>query len=123
MFTNEKKHLSGNKWILLANMYSWNALNAAHEGKKVLNSQESTNALGKQLISDTYVIGHYNPLYLLTYQLIGNYNPSVKIIDLISHTTDVVCDNLMHKWLHLQFKIDSELKIFWTHIFNVIKSV
>ena len=32
---------------------------------------------------------------LLTY-LIGHYTPSVRIIDLVSHTTYVVCVNFIH---------------------------
>ena len=42
-----------------------------------------------------YIIGHYNP-------------PSVRIIDLVSHTTYVVCVNFIYKWQDLQFKVDSE---------------
>ena len=34
---------------------------------------------------------------------IGHYNPSVRIIDLVSHTTYVVCVNFIHKWRYLQF--------------------
>ena len=44
----------------------------------------------------TYIIGH-------TY--IG---PSVRIIDLVSHTTYVVCV----KWRDLQFKVNSDRQIF-----------
>ena len=47
----------------------------------------------------------------LTY-IIGHYNLSVRIIDLVSHTTYVVCDNFIHKWQDLQFKVDSEQQIF-----------
>ena len=47
----------------------------------------------------TYVIGHYNPL--------------VRIIDLVSHTTYVVCVNFRQKWRDLQFKVDSERQLFW----------
>ena len=50
--------------------------------------------------------------YLLTY-LIGHYNPSVRIIALVSHTTYVMCVNSMLKWWDLQFKVDSERQIFW----------
>ena len=32
------------------------------------------------------------------------YNPSVRIIDLVSHTTYIVCVNFIHKWRDLQFK-------------------
>ena len=44
--------------------------------------------------------------------IIGHYNPSVRIIDLVSHTTYVVCVNFIHKWRNLQFKVDSERQIF-----------
>ena len=40
--------------------------------------------------------------YIHTY-IIGHYNPSVRIIDLVSHTTYVVCFNFIHKWRDLQF--------------------
>ena len=45
--------------------------------------------------------------------IIGHYNPSVRIIDLVSHTTYVVCVNFTHKWRDLQFKVDSERLNFW----------
>ena len=35
--------------------------------------------------------------------IIGHYNPSIRIIDLVSHTTYVVCVNFIHKWRDLQF--------------------
>ena len=44
--------------------------------------------------------------------IIGHYNPAVMIIDLVSHITYVVCVNFIHKWRDLQFKVDSERKIF-----------
>ena len=44
--------------------------------------------------------------------IIGHYNPSVRIIDLVSHTTYVVCVNFMHDWRVVQFKVDSERQIF-----------
>ena len=47
--------------------------------------------------------------YIHTY-IIGHYNPSVRIIDLVSHTTSVVCVNFIHKWRDLQFKVDSDSK-------------
>ena len=37
----------------------------------------------------------------------------VRITDLVSNTTYVVCVNFVHKWRDLQFKVDSERKIFW----------
>ena len=46
--------------------------------------------------------------------IIGHYNPSVRrIIDLVSHTTYVVCVNFIHKWRDLQFIVDSERQIVW----------
>ena len=33
--------------------------------------------------------------------IIGHYNPSVRIIDLVSYTTYVVCVNFIHKWRNL----------------------
>ena len=38
--------------------------------------------------------------------IIGHYNPSVRIIDLVSHTTYVVCFNFIHKCRDLQFKVN-----------------
>ena len=50
------------------------------------------------------IIGYF---YIHTY-IIDHYNPSVRIIDLVSHNTYVVCVNFIHKWRELQFKVDSE---------------
>ena len=36
-------------------------------------------------------------VYIHTY-IIGHYSPSVRIMDLVSHTTYVVCFNFIHKW-------------------------
>ena len=38
--------------------------------------------------------------YLLTY-LIGHYNSSVRIIDLVAHTIYIVCVIFIHKWRDL----------------------
>ena len=46
----------------------------------------------------------------------GRYNPSVKIIDLVCHTTYVVFVNFIYKWRNLQFKVDSERQIFFMAI-------
>ena len=40
--------------------------------------------------------------YIHTY-IIGDYNHSVRIIDLVSNTTYVVYVNFIHKWRELQF--------------------
>ena len=52
--------------------------------------------------------------------IIGHYNPSVGIIDIVSHTTYVVCVNFMHKWRDLQFKVDSERQIFFEKLFLLL---
>ena len=49
--------------------------------------------------------------YIHTY-IIGHYNPSVRIVGLVSHTTYVVCVNFIHKRRDLQFKVDFEQQIF-----------
>ena len=36
--------------------------------------------------------------YIYHIYIIGHYNPTVRIIDLVSHTTYVVCVNFLHKW-------------------------
>ena len=43
--------------------------------------------------------------------IIGHYKPSVRIIDLVSHTTSVVYVNLIHKCRDLKFKVESERQI------------
>ena len=37
-----------------------------------------------------------------------HWHSSVRIIDLVYHTTYVVCVNFVYKWRDLQFKVDSE---------------
>ena len=54
------------------------------------------------------------------HNIIGHYNPSVRIIDLVSHTTYVVCVNFIHKWRNLQFKVDSERQIFFEKLFMAV---
>ena len=47
-----------------------------------------------------------------THTTIHHYNPSVRIIDIVSHTTYVVYINFMREWRYLQFKVESERQIF-----------
>ena len=54
--------------------------------------------LGISTSTQTYIIVHYNL--------------SVRNIDLVSHTTNFVCVNFIHKWRELQFKVDSERQIY-----------
>ena len=67
-------------------------------------------ALNKTISSLSIIV--INISHIRTY-IIGYYNPSVRIIDLVSHTTYVVCVNFIHKWRDLLFKVDSERQIFW----------
>ena len=69
-----------------------------------------------------------NQIHMLHTYIIGHYNPSVRIIDLFSYTTYVVCVNFIRKWRDLPFKVDSEQQgrqqIFWeTFHGNFIYSV
>ena len=43
--------------------------------------------------------------------LIGHYNPSARIIDLVSYNTYVVCVNSIHKWRDLQFNVCKQAKL------------
>ena len=57
--------------------------------------------------------------------IIGHYNPSVRIIDLVSHVshvTYVVCVNFIHKWRDLQFKVPNDRffeKLFMAILFTL----
>ena len=50
--------------------------------------------------------------------IIGHYNPSVRIIDLVSHTTYFVCVNFIDKWRDLQFTVDTERQIYFLRNFS-----
>ena len=63
-----------------------------------------------QFLNKSCLARHLLFFSLHTY-MIGHYNPSVKIIDLVSHTIYVVCVNFIHKLRDLQFKVDSERQI------------
>ena len=54
-----------------------------------------------------YMFLHHSARYIHTH-IIGHYNPSFRIIDLVYHISYVVCVNFIHKWRHLHFKVDSE---------------
>ena len=56
--------------------------------------------------------------------IIGHYNPLVRIIGLVSHITYLVCVNFISKWRDIQFKVDCERQIFlgnfpWQFLFNL----
>ena len=61
--------------------------------------------------SEMYIIFKYKEFNFNTY-IIGHYNPSVRIIVLVSYTTYVVCVNFIHKLRDLQF---NERQIFLRH--------
>ena len=50
----------------------------------------------------TLWVSAYLDIWIHTYT-IGHHKFSIRIIDLVSHTTYVVCVNFIHKWLDLQF--------------------
>ena len=56
-------------------------------------------------ISDKIII-------LLHIYILGHYNPSVRIVGLVSHKANVVCVIFIHKWQDPEFKVDSERQIF-----------
>ena len=66
-----------------------------------------------------YITTHYILACIHTY-IIGHYNPSIRIIDPVSHITYVMCVNFIHKWRDLQFKVDSERQIWETFHGNFI---
>ena len=64
------------------------------------------------------------PTYIHTYTyIIGHYNPSVRIIDLVSHTTFVVCVNFIYKWQNLQFNSERQpfRKLFMAILFLTLR--
>ena len=50
--------------------------------------------------------------------IIRHYNPSIRIIDLVSHTTYLARVNFIREWQNLQFNIDSEQQFFETLIYG-----
>ena len=67
----------------------------------------------KNIFQVKYAVFRDLALYILsifsTYTyMIGHYNTSIRIIDLVSRTTYVVCVNFLHEWRDLQFKVDFE---------------
>ena len=59
---------------------------------------------------------HWSFLYNIHTYILGSLQPLIRIIDLVSHTTYVVCVNFIHKWRDLQFKVDSERQIFFRNL-------
>ena len=75
-----------------------------HRKQRIFNFNNSLNTYSNPCI---YVAS----INIYTY-IIGHYKPSVRIINLVSHTTYVVCVTFIHKWREQHFKVDSERKIF-----------
>ena len=71
------------------------------------NAAKSFNAWWSKVLllswMGTLVVRPYDPLYIHTY-IIGHYNPSAGIIDLVLYTTYVVCVNFIHKWRDLRLR-------------------
>ena len=87
---------------------------------KILNKiTKKTNKQTKKILKKS-IFGQTAP-YIHTY-IIDHYKPSVRIIDLVSQTTYVVCVICIRKWRHLQFKVDSERlfeKLFMAILFTL----
>ena len=65
----------------------------------ILYSDCSTSEMWPSPLSPSHSCVHVHTC------IIGHYNPSVRIIDLVSHTTYVVYVNFIHKWrvcVHVQ---------------------
>ena len=75
-------------------------------------NREKCEALVRLTFSNRYV-SYFNCNIKHTY-ITGHNNPSVRIIDLVSHTTYVVCVNFLYiSGGTYKFKVDSERQIFW----------
>ena len=59
------------------------------------------------------IFGKKSEMRIINTYIIGYYNTSVRITDLVSYITYVVCANFIHKWRDLQIKVYSERQIFW----------
>ena len=72
----------------------------------MMYSYELVLLMFKSSLKDRQIV-----FYIVMY-LIGHHNRSIRIIDLVSHITYVVCVNFIDKCQDLQFKINSERQIF-----------
>ena len=53
----------------------------------------------RQIFEKLYMaLSQFLPQIDIHTYIIGHYNPSVRIIDLVTHTTYVVCVNFIQKW-------------------------
>ena len=87
--------------------------------KKLTSSQRNF----KKILTSTIEKPTWHKCISYVRNVIGHYNPSIRIIDLASQTTYVVCVNFIHKWRDLQFNVDSEQQIFlrnfsWQFLFT-----
>ena len=73
----------------------------------MLHNVHIVEELTQLIITRKSLSSHVGPKILHTY-IIVHYNPSVRIIDPVFHTTYVKCVIYIHKWRDLQFKVDSE---------------
>ena len=74
-----------------------------------------------KLVNIITKIKMWNTIFRFYTYIIDHYNPSVRIIDLVSHTTYVVCVNFIHKWRDLLFKVDRYFeKLFMAILFTPI---
>ena len=78
-----------------------------------LNASLSCSNLSSLGLTLLYSVPLYYLLHYIHTYIIGRYNPSVRIIDLVSHITYVVCVNFLYiSGGTYSFKVDSERQIF-----------
>ena len=62
------------------------------------------------------------PIHIIHTYIIGHYNPSLRIMDLVSHTTYVVSVNFIHKWRDLQSALPYAKFSLFSKFFEMRKS-
>ena len=108
MFKQQKQQEQSSEWTIINDTLSlW-----------IINNCYNEIKYGKEIkkLRNKFKFLQYNswmPYILIHIYIIGHYNPSVRIIDLVSHTTYVVCVKFIREWRGLQFKFDTEQQIFW----------
>ena len=73
-----------------------------------------TSTPNDRFLRNIFMAEFLSEIYIHTY-IIGHYKPSVRILDLVSHTTYTVCVKFIYKKRDLQFELDSERQIFEKH--------
>ena len=82
-----------------------NSLQYCYKNEKPKQCRIAFKSLNIKITIKTYKNKHTH--------IIGHYNSAVGIIDLVSHTTYIMCINFILKWWDLQFKVDYERQILY----------